>query len=349
MPLSSEEILFVGRGATTISWYRCGSPAFALGCDWVGISGDDPNNLKIHTGLKRGGISIPTFDDYKVVVLQQVKGRAWANEIIRLKKKRVKVLYEIDDYIHGVSKLKHHEFKGHYTKRVIEEHELCMRLSDAVIVSTDFLAKRYQKFNRNIFVCKNAVEASRYDLEIPKRNSINIGWAGSLGHTEAVNSWIPGIQMIMEEHDETRFISIGAPIAENPSLQLTGRSIGLPPCMIENFPGAMTNFDIAIAPSLHNNFYAGKSDLRFLETGALGIPLVGDPFVYDQIIHKETGMIADNAHDAYTAIKTLIEDEELYEEVSWNVKDYVHSERSMDGKGCQQWERAFVNAAGQSV
>jgi hypothetical protein len=349
MPLNSEDVLFVGRGATTISWYRCGAPAFALGCDWIGCGGDDPNNLHLITSLKRGGMTMPKLDDYKVVVLQQVKGQAWFNEIIRLKKNRVKVLYEIDDYIHGVEKLKHHEFKGAYSKKVVAAHELCMRAADGLIVSTDWLAKRYSKFNKNIYVCKNSVEVKRYELEIPERDTINIGWAGSAGHLEAFIKWSPGIRQILDEYPETRFFSVGLNVGQLPILAETARSVTLPVVSIENFPAVLTNFDIAVGPALNNNFYRGKSDLRLLETGALQIPLVGDPLVYDSIIHRETGMMASDAAEAYSGIKALIEDEELFEEVSWNVRDYVHSKRSMEGPGSKQWERVFVDVAGQSV
>lgn len=350
MPLSSEDVLFVGRGATTISWYRCGAPAFALGCDWIGCGGDDPKNLHLITSLKRGGLSMPQLDDYKVVILQQVKGQAWFNEILRLKQKRVKVLYEIDDYIHGVDKLKHHEFKGHYNKKVVAAHELCMRAADGLIVSTEWLARRYKKFNKNVYLCKNAVEFKRYKgLEIPERDTINIGWAGSGGHLEAVAKWVPGIRQILDEYQEARFYSIGLNIGQIPMLKETGRSVTLPVVPIENFPAVLTNIDIALGPALQNNFYAGKSDLRMLETGALQIPLVGDPYVYDEIIHRETGMCASDAAECYNGIKELIEDEELFEEVSWNVRDYVESKRSMEGPGCQQWERVFVDVAGQSV
>lgn len=349
MPLSSKDVLFLGRGASTISWYRCGAPAFSLGCDWVGAGGDDPNKLNLITAIKRDGMELPVLDDYKIVILQQVKGQLWFNEIRRLKEKRVKVLYEIDDYIHGVSKLEHHEFKGAYNKKTIAAHELCMRAADGLIVSTDWLAKRYSKFNRNVYVCKNAVEAKRYNLEIPERDTINIGWAGSTGHAYAVDKWIPAIRQILDEYSEARFISVGLNVAESHRLYETGRSMALPISSIENFPGVLTNFDIALGPAEHNNFYAGKSDLRMLEVGALSIPLVGDPFVYKEIIHGETGMAAVTSEEAYEGMKRLIDEEELYEEICYNVKDYVDSERSMENKGCEQWERVFVQVAGQST
>ena len=44
----------------------------------------------------------------------------------------------------------------------------------------------------------------------------------------------------------------------------------------------MSTFDVALAPSGNNNLFRGKSDLRWLEASALGIPVVGDPEVYPE-------------------------------------------------------------------
>ena len=61
---------------------------------------------------------------------------------------------------------------------------------------------------------------------------------------------------------------------------------------IEVYPASMTLFDIAIAPSAENNLFRGKSDLRWLEASALGIPLVAHPEVYPEIEDGVTGVHA---------------------------------------------------------
>ena len=54
----------------------------------------------------------------------------------------------------------------------------------------------------------------------------------------------------------------------------------------------MSTFDVALAPSGNNNLFRGKSDLRWLEASALGIPVVGDPAVYPEIEDGITGSAA---------------------------------------------------------
>ena len=73
------------------------------------------------------------------------------------------------------------------------------------------------------------------------------------------------------------------------------RAIAYPTGQIEVYPASMTLFDIAIAPSAENNLFRGKSDLRWLEASALGIPLVAHPDVYPDIEDGVTGVHASHA------------------------------------------------------
>ena len=331
----------MGRGNSVVSWYRTGMPSFYNGCDWVGVGGDPPN-LSFASGLKRGGLVVPKFDDYRIVILQQVSGLAWLSEIFRLQKKGVRVLYEIDDHIHSVRKIKGHMAREHYSKRKLAEYEKCMRAADGLIVSTEFLRKDYRKFNQKIWVCRNSIEAGRYSqFELPPRkdNKIHIGWAGGEGHQESVKLWLPAVQRIMDEREDVRFITIGLPFADE--INAPGRTKSIPFVPIENVPAVMCNMDIGIAPAGRGNFFRAKSDLRFLEAGALGIPLVADPFVYKDLRDTETGFHAINAEQAYEGLIALVDDPAWREEMSGNVREYVLTNRCIE-KEAEQWVEVFM-------
>lgn len=340
MSLSSEDVLFVGRGPGVVSWYRTGMPAFYLGCDWVGMVGA-PSDLRVVTSLKRGGHGVPDLASYKIVVLQQVRGAEWAAEIRRLQAEGILVLYEVDDYLHGVRKIPSHRAREAYTPSKLREYELCMSVCDGVICSTEWLAKRYRRHNPHTYVCRNGIESKRYAaLHPPARTVLNIGWAGGEGHLEAVKQWLPAIETMLDEFPHARFISIGLPVAD--LLRRPKQTLALPFISIENFPAALCNFDLAIAPAGKSNFYAAKSDLRFLETGALGIPLVADPFVYGSIQDGLTGLLAYTPYEAEVALRTLILNPQLREAISRAAREYVLAERSIES-GIEQWERVFID------
>ena len=161
MSLRSEDVLFIGKAWTVVSWYRTGMPSFHLGTDWAGMAGHPPH-LQMHTSLKRGGHTPPVLSDYKIVVLQQPHGQKWFSAIKKLQKQGIKVIYEIDDYLHGVHKIKNHRSKHAFTKKILPEYELCMRGADALICSTEALAKEYRKFNPNVYVARNFIDDKRY-------------------------------------------------------------------------------------------------------------------------------------------------------------------------------------------
>lgn len=338
-----KDVLFVGHGASTICYYRVLLPAMALGCDWVGATGEPPS-LQFPTGLIDEGqpdAQHPDLAEWPVVILQQPSRQGWFGEIDRLKKKGVTVLYEIDDYIQGVPKMPDHDHADKFPKERIARAEALMRMCDGIICSTEFIAKRYRKFNRNIYVCQNGIDPKRYALTKPKRETVNIGWAGATGHQRALIAWLEHILGLMMVEEQTTFVSVGAGFAEIVRRTLgPERGISIPFVAIEQYPGAMTMFDIAIAPAGKGSFFRGKSDLRWLEASALGIPTVADPMVYGQVEDGVTGLLASDGAEATKAIARLVKNPGLREEIGRKAKEKVLSERSFP-RAAQAWADAL--------
>jgi hypothetical protein len=65
------------------------------------------------------------------------------------------------------------------------------------------------RYNPNTYVCHNGVDTRLYDFELPKRRSVNIGFAGGEGHLESVQKWLPSIHKILDEFEQARFIAMG--------------------------------------------------------------------------------------------------------------------------------------------
>lgn len=343
MTLSSSDVLFIGSGSSALSWYRCGQPSLTLGCDFAGVIGS-PEDLRVVTSLKRGAMDAIDWDSYKIVVLQQVVGIPWLNHIRALQQKGIKVLYEIDDYVQGVRKVNRHSSAHKYTKKHCEHMELCMAACDGMIVTTEFLAQRYRKFNERIWICRNSIEGRRYqEFSPPSRGdgSLHIGWAGGEGHWDDVVAWMPAVERILDEFPRVRFGTIGKRVGQELPERLHHRMFELPFVSIENYPGALCNFDIALAPSSRNDFFKGKSDLRWVECGALGIPVVADPWLYSDTQHGITAMHAATWNEAYVHMKTLIEDREVREYVARKARQEVFEKRTIEVM-CDQWIKVFT-------
>lgn len=342
-----KDVLFVGKGATPVCYYRCMLPAMALGADWVGVHGDPPDSVTYVTGLaKRDNGKYdsfrPDFTDYKIIVLQQKVGPGWLKLIDGLREQGIIVLWEVDDYLHGIPHLgeEQHDFAKHFDKKYLWNCEQAMKHCDGVIASTDWIAGSYSHFNKRTFVCRNGIDVKRYDLTVPKRETVNIGWSGGTGHLKAVLPWFQQVGAIMRMRSNTCFVSIGQGFAEGFKPHFPERALTVPWAAIEQYPAAMTMFDIALAPGGVGGWWRGKSDLRWLEAGALGIPAICNPEVYPEVEDGVTGFTAISAQEAGEKLLRLVDDKDLRTEVGKNAKEHVRTHRSST-RMAEQWREVF--------
>ena len=111
---------------------------------------------------------------------------------------------------------------------------------------------------------------------------------------------------------------------------------------LETYPASMTAFDVALAPSGGNNRSRGKSDLRWLEASALGLPLVADPVVYPEIEHGVTGLhAASPGRGARGACCALVDDAELRHALGTAARAYVERDRAIPVVA-RQWARVLA-------
>jgi glycosyltransferase involved in cell wall biosynthesis len=340
--------LFIGWGVSVVSYYRAFLPAVALGADYVAWIGDDKaREIQLLTGL---GERPPTFAElfeYEVIVIQQPRGQRWLKLIRDLQAAGVTVLYEIDDYVQSARKIKSHELTDIFNAEFVGEMEKAMRVTDGIVCSTDYIARRYRSFNDRTWACYNGIDLKRYAWPKPAREGVTIGWAGGVGHIASLARWEPAIRNVMRTRPETRFVSVGHGAAAVYHEEFgTERAVGYPPGKIEVYPAAMTVFDIAIAPSAENNLFRGKSDLRWLEASALGIPLVAHPDVYPEIEDGVTGVHARTPADVEAALLRLVDDSELRERIGAQAYAHVAEHRRIE-VAAERWRSVLIEVAAE--
>src|SRR3954470_9576690 len=322
--------IFVGWGESVVAYYRCFLPALVLGVDYTAGLGEPPR-LELTDGLTTGALTIQDLFAYEVVVVQMPRGVGWLKLIRELQDAGVRVLYEIDDYVQGARKDKRHEMKDIYDADMVEQFELAMRVTDGIICSTEYLARRYRSFNPRTWICLNGIDVKRYESPRPERTGVTLGWAGGVGHATSLSRWEPAVRAVMRARPETRFVSIGYGFA-NLLVEEFGpeRAVALPPTHIEVYPASMTLFDIAIAPSAENALFRGKSDLRWLEASAAGLPLVAHPQLYPDIEDGVTGVHARTLPEVEAALLRLVDDAELRERIGRQAHEHVKAQRHIE-------------------
>ncbi len=323
--------VFLGLGASVVSYYRCFLPAVALGAEyatWGTLANDE---VVLTGGLGSPPPSLSDLADYEVVVIQYANGRSWLKRIRALQDRGVKVLYEIDDYVQAARKNKSHELSHKFGADRIRDLEMGMRAVDGMICSTSFIARRYRSFNDQTWECRNGVDLNRYAYNRPERKGVTIGFAGGVGHKASLARWEPAIRSVMRQRDDVRFVSVGHAAAAAYVEEFgPERAISYPSTGIEVYPASMTLFDVAFAPSAENNQFRGKSDLRWLEASALGIPLVAHPDVYPDIEDGVTGVHARDLDEVEAALLRLVDDRAERERIGATAHEYVREHRRIE-------------------
>jgi glycosyltransferase involved in cell wall biosynthesis len=255
----------------------------------------------------------------------------------------------MDDWVRGVRKSKDHDFSKHFDRKVIQDYELCLRAVDGIICSTPWLAERYGSLNPNPYVCRNGIDLKRYALTPPRRDHVAVGWAGATGHREAMRPWLAEVAAVMHERPDVNFVSVGQQFAQvlAPSFGAE-RCLDVPFSAFDTYAASMTLYDIALAPAGDNSFYRGKSDLRWLEASAAGLPLIADPDVYPDIEHGISGFHAATPEEMGEILRELVADEPLRRKVGAAAKAHVTEHRSAQ-VAAEQWADVLRQVVGSAV
>lgn len=179
-------------------------------------------------------------------------------------------VYELDDYILDVpaGNLNHELLPKDITKRLKKAVGLCDRL----VVSTEPLANALKGFNADIRVMENRLPSHWWsDLTSQRQQGRKprVGWAGGSSHSADLQV-IAEVVRALEGEVEWVFMGM-CPPALRPYVHEFHRGVS-----IEKYPQRLAglNLDLALAPLKDNFFNACKSNLRLLEYGACGFPVI---------------------------------------------------------------------------
>lgn len=325
-----KETLWIGLGNSAQAWYRCAMPANHLDQDWVGAAHGVPNKGGvILTGNVKN--SIVDYDKYQNIIIQLGSDPSWIPQIKEWQKEGKKVFYECDDFLHGIHNIKDHRFKSEFAKKRVKKYVEVMQVCDGLICSTEFLANEYKKYNSNVYVCKNGIDTELYVNEkpAPQGDTVFFGWSGGTGHLQAMKSWFNSILFVMNYKKNSYFLTCGANYADQAQDIFPDRSTSIPWTTIENYPFVINSFDIAIAPSHDSKYFKSKSDLRWLEAGASGVPVIANPITYKEIVDGETGFLAETNEEFEQKLINLIEDKELRTKVGEQARQYIKENRDI--------------------
>lgn len=147
-----------------------------------------------------------------------------------------------------------------------------MAACDRVVVTTEPLADAYRKWTGDIRVIPNYLAGERWrNLGTRRRrgDKPRVGWAGAQQHTGDLNVLF---DVVRQTADEVQWVFFGLCFEEWLALGVEAHN----PVPMESYPEALASLDLdlAVAPLVQNRFNQCKSNLKILEYGALGYPVI---------------------------------------------------------------------------
>lgn len=196
------------------------------------------------------------------------------------------------------------------------------RVSHRLVTSTDYLAELLyeQTGHPDIVVARNTVPDWMIDLPrtIPGDGELVIGWAGGSSHRGDWEWWGDGIRKALVKLPDARFRFIGADYRK--ILRMTSDRLEWVPWSGDTedyWRSPALELDIAVAPLRPEPFNRAKSEIKLIEYGARGIPVVANRFgIYEKYIKDgETGILVSSKKEWTAAILELAHDRDLREQM----------------------------------
>jgi len=260
-------------------------------------------------------------------------------EIAEIKKySSARRIFEIDDYVIEPSEKNDHV--RNWPKNVGELLGQAIGLCDRLVVSTEPLADALSHLHHDIRVVPNMLAASLWtDLSSQRQTSERprVGWAGGTSHRGDLELMLGVVRALADEVDWVFFGM--CPEILRPYIKEFHKGVPM-----AQYPRklASLNLDLALAPLEQNLFNDCKSNLRLLEYGVCGYPVIcTDTKAYDGYLPC-TRVRANTTELWLDAIRMHLADpgasfrqgDELREAV---LRDYVLAPRHL-----QHWANAWL-------
>jgi hypothetical protein len=220
------------------------------------------------------------------------------------KQSKTRIIYEIDDIIFREDIPEYNKFKPAFEADEIRESSVeIMRMCDEITVSCEFMKKYYRDKtgNQNITIIPNCPPkfwiGNLYDEQKIRKNfqatksRPRILYPGSGAHFD-VDNRVKGrddfhhvIESVIRTRQQFKWVFLGAfPNAVRPYIERQEMEF-YPWHALYDYPALIDklNVNMIIAPLIDSIFNRAKSDVKWIEASALGIPIAcQDMCTYDQ-------------------------------------------------------------------
>ena len=216
-----------------------------------------------------------------------------------------------------------------------------LKRADAITVSTEAL-KDWLRWEQHIDNCPIVVLPNRVlpGLITKQPNErLTVGLIGSPSHLHDWKMIRPALVKLIARFPEVRFLVMGCPIdlEDSPNLET------LPVQTWGGYLRVMGQVDIGLCPLTPSVFNRGKSPLKWVEWGSIGVPCVVSPTVFGEVVqHGVTALLADSVNDWEQQAAALIQNPDLRHEIGRAVKHEIEHHWTENAQTCEARWRAYI-------
>lgn len=339
-------------------WYRLGFPAMALHTLLNGeyrFQSTDTENVILDPRFYQMGVGT------RVVRIQRWFG--W--DKLKIVKEFLKPLseklgfwlvYEIDDVLCYNQIPNYNVAKPTFSPELIgDSTQQIMNLCDFITVSTQELKRvymhEYKIPEEKFLIIPNYLPrwwiGEAYDLNRQmhqwqeQRNRPTIAFVCSINHFDlqnrngGVDDFTHLIPWIIQNMNRYKFVFVGGVPLQLHQYVKEGKITFQPPSDLFNYPREMQKrkIDLLVAPLANNNFNKCKSNIKFLEFSALGIPMAGQNIC---TYNKYTKLVFNDGNDLDQIISKMFFEfgsEEFYRNTIINQRAVIDGQPGVAGSG----------------
>ncbi len=257
--------------------------------------------------------------------------------------KNIRKIYEVDDDLSRVPLKSAH--REHMPKDIRSRMIRSIGLCDRLVVSTDTLAHQLRGSNDDIRVVLNRLPPAMWgdappakQASEPATNKPRVGWAGGISHQGDLELIA---QVVRETADQVDWIFFGmCPEVIRPYVKefYAGvPTLDYPKRLME----LAQSWDLAVAPLEINPFNESKSNLRLLEYGWCGLPVVCSditPYQGDLPVRR----VKNRYKDWRAAILDAVNERDASREMGQLLQKRIHADWMLKGDNLRGWYEAWT-------
>jgi GT2 family glycosyltransferase/glycosyltransferase involved in cell wall biosynthesis len=210
--------------------------------------------------------------------------------------------------------------------------KLACSLADCLVVSTEKLAETYSQFHKNTVIIPNRLSQTIWHnlgVTNPPQEKLRIGWAGAAQHQHDLKLLKPVIEATQGCCD---WVIFGEPPKSISQAYYQHHQ----PVALADYAEKLNSLqlDLAVAPLVDNSFNQAKSNLKLLEFGTLGIPVIASDLA--PYLNSPANLQANNPDAWINTIQLYHKNRNLLEQHGKALQEWVQDQYILEDH-LQDW------------